>query len=90
MQKGFVYVLRCSDSRLYIGSTRDINKRIIVHNNGKVKTTKSRRPVILIYTEELATYTDARKRESYLKSGTGREWLKNKLEEWPSGRRRRS
>ncbi|MEK6529056.1 MAG: GIY-YIG nuclease family protein [Nitrospirota bacterium] len=83
-------MLRCADGRLYVGSTRDLNKRVDSHNNGKVRTTKSRRPVELIYTEEMLTYTDARKRELYLKSGSGREWLKKRLEEWPSGRWRRS
>ena len=90
MVKGFVYVLICSDGRLYIGSTRDLDNRIDAHRNGRVKTTKSRRPIILVYTEELPTYTDARKRESYLKSGTGRDWIKKKLEGWLSGRKRRS
>jgi putative endonuclease len=52
---------------------------------GRVKTTKSRRPVQLIYSEEFENYTDARKREIYLKSGTGRDWLKTKMEGWPSG-----
>ena len=90
MEKGFVYVLRCADDKLYIGSTRDIENRVRAHNVGKVKTTKSRRPVKLIHIEEMPTYTDARKRELYLKSGTGREWLRNNLEEWLSGRKRRS
>ena len=85
MDKGFVYVLICADDRLYIGSTRDINKRIQTHNNGKVKTTKSRRPVELIYKEEMLTYTEARKRELYFKSGSGRDWLKKIKERWPSG-----
>ena len=83
-------MIRCADGRLYVGSTRDLNKRVDSHNNGKVRTTKSRRPVELIYTEEMLSYTDARKREVYLKSGSGREWLKKRLEEWPSGRWRRS
>ena len=85
MEKGFIYILRCADNRLYIGSTRDIDKRIEAHKDGKVRTTKSRRPIKLIYSEEMTTYTEARKRELYLKSGTGREWLKQKLEEWPRG-----
>ncbi|MBN1384325.1 MAG: GIY-YIG nuclease family protein [Elusimicrobia bacterium] len=79
MKRYIVYVLRCVDNKLYVGSTRDIKSRIQAHNNGKVKTTKSRRPVKLIYIEEVYTYTEARKRELYLK-GVGREWLKKKLE----------
>ncbi|MHA2055367.1 MAG: GIY-YIG nuclease family protein, partial [Candidatus Hodarchaeales archaeon] len=89
MEKSFVYVLRCADNRLYIGSTRDIQNRINSHIKGKVKTTKNRRLVMLIYSEELSNYTEARKRELYFKSETGRAWLKSKLEEWPSGRWRR-
>ncbi|MEF9426787.1 MAG: GIY-YIG nuclease family protein [Candidatus Mariimomonas ferrooxydans] len=90
MAKGFIYVLLCADSRLYIGSTRDLSRRIDAHKNGKVKTTKSRRPVALIYKEEMLNYKDARKRELYLKSGTGRDWLKKNMEGWLSGRKRRS
>jgi putative endonuclease len=77
--KGFVYVLKCKDQKLYIGSTRDLDKRLKAHKMGRVKTTKSRRPVKLIHMEEFESYEEARKRELYLKSGTGRDWLKDKM-----------
>ncbi len=80
MEKGFIYVLRCADNSLYIGSTRDINTRIHAHNKGKVKTTKKNRPFKFIYSEEFKNYSEARKRELYLKTGTGRDWLKKKLD----------
>ena len=73
------YVLRCADNRLYIGSTRDLKKRIEAHNKGKVRTTKHRRPVKLIHVEKTINYSEARKRELYLKSGTGRDWLKSNI-----------
>lgn len=79
MAKGYVYVLRCSNNMLYVGSTRDLSKRLASHQKGKVKTTKSKRPVSLIYYEEFDTYSEACKKESYLKTGTGRDWLKAKL-----------
>jgi putative endonuclease len=89
MGKAFIYVLRCLDNcldnRLYIGSTRNIDSRIKAHKRGRVKTTKSRQPVELIYFEETEDYTKARKRELYLKSGTGRDWLKKKMEGCQSG-----
>jgi len=80
MGNGYIYVLRCNDLRFYIGSTRDLDKRIEAHRQGRVRTTKGRRPVQLIYTEEFETYSEARCREIFLKSGTGREWLKSQLE----------
>ncbi len=85
MNKGFVYVLRCNDRKLYIGSTRDLSKRMEAHRMGRVRTTKGRRPVELIHLEEFDNYQDARKREVYFKSGTGRDWLKAKLEGCQSG-----
>ena len=72
-----VYILQCSDSTLYIGSTNDINKRLHEHNNLKswAHYTKIRRPVILIYSEICETLNDARKREYYLKQLSRKEKL---------------
>ena len=30
----FIYILRCRDDSLYIGHTRDIEKRLEAHNSG--------------------------------------------------------
>jgi len=76
----YVYVLYNSEyDRLYIGSTRDLNQRIKAHQSGKVRSTKAYRPWKVIYTEKFDTYTEARKRENFLKSGAGRKWLKNNI-----------
>jgi len=80
ISRGFVYVLRCNDQKLYIGSTRNITDRLQAHSMGRVRTTKSRRPVQVVYMEEFATYSEARKRELYFKSGRGRDLLREKLQ----------
>ncbi len=67
------------DKRLYVGLTKDINKRIKSHNFGQTKSTKGYRPWILVYSEFVGNRKDARKREKYLKSGIGKEFIKNKL-----------
>lgn len=64
------------DKRLYVGMSKDINERLKVHNNGQVFSTKGYRPWVLIYIEEIGNRIDARKREKYLKSGCGKEFLK--------------
>ncbi len=51
-------------------------RRLIEHNRGLTKSTKSRRPFKLIYIEEFEKRLEARKREKYLKSGIGRETIK--------------
>ncbi len=90
-----VYVLKSKkDNKFYIGSTKDIEKRISCHNAGKVRSTKSRRPFVLLHQEEYENTKMARQRENFLKSGQGRKWLKellkDKTEEWLSGLKRRS
>ena len=66
------------DGGIYIGSTRNLENRIKQHTYGKVKSTKGRRPFQLIYHEKYNDYKVTYKREQYLKSGAGREWLRNK------------
>ncbi|MFA6272711.1 MAG: GIY-YIG nuclease family protein [Patescibacteria group bacterium] len=76
----FTYILLSSkDSRTYTGSTDNLSKRLLEHNNGYVISTKNRRPLKYIYTESFASEIEARKREKYLKSGAGRKFIKTKI-----------
>jgi len=52
--------------------------RLKAHNTGKVKFTKGHRPWEIIYTEEFASRSEARKRELFFKSIDGYKWLKEK------------
>ena len=73
----FVYVLESKkDGSFYIGLSKNPTKRLNEHNSGDSKFTKGRRPYKLIYTEVLNDRLEARKREKYLKTGVGREFLK--------------
>lgn len=58
--------------------TKDLDKRIERHNNGREKTTRFYRPYKLIFSEICQTRKEAREREKNWKSGTGKEQLKNK------------
>ena len=73
----FVYVLRSlKDGRLYKGLTSDLERRVKEHNSGQAKSTKGFLPWELFHVEEFETREEARKREKYLKSGQGRDFLK--------------
>lgn len=65
----FVYIVECSDSTLYTGSTNNIEKRLRDHNHLKsgAHYTKIRRPVVLKYVEKVETFSEARKREAEIK-----------------------
>ena len=65
---GYVYVLRCKDNSYYVGSTRDIEKRVLAHKNGLVKYTKSRLPLKLIFVKKFEDYPVARSFENRVKS----------------------
>ncbi len=55
--------------------TDNIERRLAEHVRGYSKTTRRFLPVTLIYSETRSTRIEAREREKYLKSGTGREFL---------------
>lgn len=76
----FVYILHSeNDNRLYTGFTNNITRRMGEHNNGKVKSTRHRRPLKLIYYEAYTDKNDAMNREIFLKSGSGKRYLKKQL-----------
>lgn len=76
----YVYILSSINFRkTYVGSTDDIIRRLSEHNSGRSKFTNRFKPWALIYSEELAGYSDARKRERYYKSGAGRKFIKTLL-----------
>jgi|SRR6185312_11878771 len=76
----YIYVLLSEkDNQFYTGYTSDLNNRLMLHNNGKVESTKNRRPLKLIYWEGCLNQQDATRREKYLKSGNGKIYLRNRL-----------
>jgi putative endonuclease len=76
----YTYVLQSKrDQRLYIGYTQDLQKRIELHNIGKVLATKARLPLKLVYYEACLDKEKAIHREKYFKSGFGRSFLKNRI-----------
>ncbi len=65
----FVYMLRCSDTSLYTGITRDVEKRLARHNAGKAsRYTRSRLPVTVEYHEQQPSHSMALKRELAIKA----------------------
>ncbi len=66
----YVYILLSEkDNKRYFGFTENIERRLLEHYAGLVKSTKNRRPLKLIHLEEFISKSDAMKSEIELKKG---------------------
>jgi len=73
----FVYILQCSDNTLYTGITNSLDKRISKHNNKKgAKYTRGRTPVILLFSIEVGSKSEALKLEFKIKQLSREEKFK--------------
>ncbi|MBN1325386.1 GIY-YIG nuclease family protein [Candidatus Falkowbacteria bacterium] len=69
----YTYILKSikQDNWHYVGSCNDLDERFKQHRKGSVRSTKSKRPLKIIYKEFYKTITEARKRKLFLKSPKG-------------------
>ena len=76
----YVYILKSlSDRNLYVGCTQDLKQRVKLHNLKKVPSTAKRIPLILIYYEAYVDKRDAFARETFLKTGWGKNHIQKVL-----------
>ena len=79
----FVYCLFSpTTKKTYVGRTSNLEGRLAAHNHSFNKGyTKKYQPWILIYSEEYSTMQEANKRERYLKTGVGRDFICKLIDE---------
>jgi putative endonuclease len=76
MKTGYMYILKCSDNSYYIGSTNNLELRLVQHQAGQgSKYTSKRLPVTLLYFEEYPSVADAFYREKQVQG-----WSRKKRE----------
>ncbi len=76
----YVYAIySIKNSSIYVGLSASPEKRLQGHNYGMTKSTKPHRPWAMFYKEKIGDRVNARKKEKYLKSGIGKEFLKSLL-----------
>ena len=68
----FVYIIKSAkDGKNYIGSTSNLEKRLLWHNQGKNKSTKHRIPFSIIFRKEFSDKSSALAYEMWLKKQKG-------------------
>lgn len=73
-----VYVVRCKDGSLYTGVATDVQRRLSQHNGelvGGPRYTRGRRPVELMWSEQVADRSIAQQREAVIKKKSRAEKL---------------
>ena len=64
----FVYILQSvKNGRYYIGSTNNLERRILEHNSGKTKSLKYLRPLKIVFQREFVDKKEAIQIEKKLK-----------------------
>jgi putative endonuclease len=78
--------MSASTRETYVGQTEDLCRRIKEHNdpeNQRTLHTKRRRgPWVIVYWDSHDSRGEAMKRERFLKTGRGRDWIKDHAAEW--------
>ena len=82
----YTYVLQSEvDNNFYVGFSKNLKLRFEQHNKGYVESTRDRRPLKLIYYEACLTQQDAIRREKYLKTYHGKQFLHKRLKSYLTG-----
>ena len=78
MNQVWVYALRFEDGTIYVGMTKDLDRRLTEHERRQSPSTKRLKGEFeVIYRRSFADYMQARRHEKYLKSGAGRKLLQS-------------
>ena len=76
----YVYAIKSlKKDWLYVGITDSLERRLNQHNKGQNRSTKPYAPFKLVYFEKATDRQSARVREKYLKTASGKRWLKHQL-----------
>ncbi|HXF48612.1 MAG TPA: GIY-YIG nuclease family protein [Verrucomicrobiae bacterium] len=79
----YLYILRSRiDGKLYVGQTKNLARRLELHNLGAVKSTRRRMPFDLVWAEEFSSRGEAIKKERFLKSLEGSTFKKALVEKF--------
>ena len=75
----YAYVLMSlKNGNIYVGSTADIQKRLTLHNSGRVRSTQAYTPWRLLEYKTFNTRSEAVREERFLKNHQQKEILKKK------------
>ena len=73
---GLVYILQSlKNFRYYIGSTNDLERRVIEHNSGHTSYDRANKPFQLLFHQTYSSLKEARKIEKKIKKAKSKKLL---------------
>jgi putative endonuclease len=76
-ERWWAYLVSCADGSLYAGATNDLGARVAAHNAGRgARYTRSRRPVVLVWSRAVRGRGRALSLEAKLKALSRAEKLR--------------
>ena len=79
--KPVVYILKSNTGKYYIGSTDNLERRLIQHNNGYTHSTKRMGHMIVVFYQEYENLKDARMVESRIKKLKRKDFIEKIVKE---------
>ena len=79
----YTYILKTALGTYYIGSTNNLKERLKYHQLGKVKSTKDKLPVELVFKEYYNTKSEAQQKEYTIKSWKSRKIIEFIIKQGP-------
>ena len=71
----FVYILKLSNNKHYIGLTQNLPRRMLQHSHGRSKSTRNHLPFKLLWYDITPTRSNAREYEVFLKNRGAKRFL---------------
>ncbi|HYB57705.1 MAG TPA: GIY-YIG nuclease family protein [Alphaproteobacteria bacterium] len=75
----YVYFLQLNNGDVYVGSTNDLRRRVLSHEQGHVPSTKAHMPCTLKSYVAVKSEAHPRALERYFKSGSSKAFAKKRL-----------
>ena len=77
----YLYIIQSDkDGSFYIGTTQNVDARILRHNQGRSKYTRTKRPLNLVYVEDYPDRSSAMKREYAIKRRKSKDYIAKLIE----------
>jgi putative endonuclease len=80
--KHCIYIIQSEkDQSYYVGYSSDVNSRLTKHNSANSGYTSTKKPWVLVYTEEFDSKTEALRREKQIKRQKSRAYILSLIKE---------